>query len=54
MKEQNSDTMSAWVKQVLGFVGLNKVDLIHVEGLAYKADEVVAKASAKSMKEIIE
>lgn len=39
--------MSAWVKQVLGFVGLNNVDLIHVEGLAYKADEAVAKASAK-------
>lgn len=41
------DTMSSWVKQVLGFVGLNNVDLIHVEGLAYKAEEAIAKASAK-------
>lgn len=41
------DTMSDWVKQVLGFVGLSNVDLIHVEGLAYKADEAIAKASAK-------
>lgn len=41
------DTLTPWLKQTLGFVGLSNVDVIHVEGLAYKAEEAVAQASAK-------
>ena len=39
--------MSGWVKQVLGFLGLNKVELIHAEGMAYAADAAMAQASAR-------
>ena len=41
------DQMSGWVKQVLGFLGLNKVELIHAEGLAYAADAAMAQANAR-------
>lgn len=41
------DTMTPWLKQVLGFVGLTNIEFINVEGLAYKADEALAQASAK-------
>ncbi len=32
-----SDPLSAWVRQVLGFVGLHQVELIHTEGVAMDA-----------------
>ncbi len=41
------DQMSGWVKQVLGFLGLNKVELIHAEGMAYAADAAMAQANAR-------
>ncbi|MFC0309353.1 FMN-dependent NADH-azoreductase [Gallibacterium trehalosifermentans] len=41
------DTLSPWVKQTLGFVGLSNVEFIYAEGLAYKAEDAISAASAR-------
>lgn len=41
------DTMTPWVKQVLGFVGLTDTRIMHAEGVAMRAEDAMAKAKAK-------
>lgn len=41
------ETMMPWVKQVLGFLGLKRVEVIYAEGLAYASDKALSKASAQ-------
>lgn len=40
----DADQMSGWVKQVLGFLGLQRVELVHAERLAFDADASMADA----------
>lgn len=40
----DSDQMSGWVRQALGFLGLNRLEMVHAEGLAYAAEAGLQQA----------
>ena len=43
----DNDQMSGWVKQVLGFLGLRQLHLIHAERLAFAAEDGMKQARAQ-------
>lgn len=52
-EEGKGDFMSPWLRQVLGFVGLNNVNVIKTEGFAF-GEEAAAKAFADTRERINE
>lgn len=42
-----NDFISSWLKQILGFIGLHKIEFIHAENLATKAGEAMKLASQR-------
>ena len=40
----DSDQMSGWLRQALGFLGLKRLEIIHAEGLAYAAEAGLQQA----------